>query len=188
MKPYDKSFLQRLQQRDDAAFTTLYNDTVDTFFRYLKTTYFLQREEIDDIISSFYVKLRENLTRLDIKASLSWWMWTIFRNLVKDYFKAHSSLGFSELSKKWYTEEWESYEDTISSQEDIVDMFSLNRQYEKITAAIDALEGDYKEVIYLKYVEEKTYEEISIILSMSEQTVRQKVSRWLKKLKNSLSS
>lgn len=71
MKPYDKSFLQRLQQRDDAAFTTLYNDTVDTFFRYLKTTYFLQREEIDDIISSFYVKLRENLTRLDIKASLS---------------------------------------------------------------------------------------------------------------------
>lgn len=56
-------------------------------------------------------------------------------------------------------------------------MFSLNRQYEKITAAIDALEGDYKEVIYLKYVEEKTYEEISIILSMSEQTVRQKVSR-----------
>jgi len=188
MKTYDKSFLQRLQQRDDAAFTTLYNETVDTFFRYLKTTYFLQREEIDDIISSFYVKLWENLKRLDVKASLSGWMWTIFRNLVKDYFKAHSSLNFSQLSSWRWNEEWETFEDTISSDEDIAELFSTNRHYEKITSAIEQLEWDYKEVIYLKYVEEKSYEEIATMLHMSEQTVRQKVSRWLKKVKNSLSS
>lgn len=100
MKPYDKQFLQRLQRREETAFTILYNDTVDTFFRYLKTTYFLSDSEIDDLISSFYVKLWENLKRLDANASLSGWMRTIFRNLVKDYFKAHSSLSFSEMSWK----------------------------------------------------------------------------------------
>lgn len=65
MRSYDKSFLKKLQQRDDAAFTVLYNDTVDIFFRYLKVTYFLDNAEIDDILSAFYVKLRENLKRLD---------------------------------------------------------------------------------------------------------------------------
>jgi len=66
MKSYDKSFLKRLQQRDDAAFTVLYNDTVDIFFRYLKVTYFLDNAEIDDILSTYYVKLRGTLKRLDI--------------------------------------------------------------------------------------------------------------------------
>lgn len=98
MKPYEKSFLQKLQQRDDTAFTTLYNDTVDTFYRYLKTTYFLQDGEIDDIISSFYVKLWENLKRFNPEVSLSGWMWTIFRNLTKDYFKSHKAVHFSQMS------------------------------------------------------------------------------------------
>lgn len=65
MKSYDKDFLQRLQQRDEAAFSTLYNDTVDMFFRYLKATYFLSDSEIDDLLSSFYVKVWNNLKRLD---------------------------------------------------------------------------------------------------------------------------
>ncbi len=65
MKSYDTQFLKKLQLRDSAAFTELYNDTVDSFFRYLKSTYFLGDAEIDDIISSFYVKLRENLKRLN---------------------------------------------------------------------------------------------------------------------------
>ena len=65
MKSYDKSFLKKLQQRDEAAFTVLYNDTVDIFFRYLKVTYFLVAAEIDDLLSAFYVKLWENLRRLD---------------------------------------------------------------------------------------------------------------------------
>ncbi len=98
MKQYDKAFLKKLQQREDTAFTILYNDTVDTFFRYLKTTYFLDESEIDDLISSFYVKLWENLKRLDVNASLSGWMRTIFKNLTKDYFKAHRATHFSQMS------------------------------------------------------------------------------------------
>lgn len=65
MKSYDKQFLKRLQQREETAFTILYNDTVDIFFRYLKVTYFLDNAEVDDILSTFYVKLWENLKRLD---------------------------------------------------------------------------------------------------------------------------
>ncbi len=185
MKSYDTSFLKRLQQREEAAFTILYNDTVDIFFRYLKVTYFLDNAEIDDILSTYYVKLRENLKRLDVKTGLSSWMRTIFKNLVKDNFKAHSSIHFSQM-RAWRDDDAEGYEDTLGWKDDVEQTLSTNREYDAIIAAIEKLEWDYKEVIYMKFVEEYSYEEIAKILKSSEQTIRQKVSRWLKKLKSLL--
>lgn len=139
MKSYDTSFLKKLQQRDDAAFSVLYNDTVDMFFRYLKVTYFLGDEEINDLLSSFYVKLWENLKRLDPKTGLSSWMWTIFKNLVKDNFKAHSSIHFSQMRIS-SDDSNDSYEDTIVSEEKINETLSINREYDAIIAAIESLE------------------------------------------------
>lgn len=103
-------------------------------------------------------------------------MRTIFKNLVKDNFKAHSSVHFSQMHVS-RQEEAESYEDGLSSEEDISEMFSISREYDTIVTAIDQLEGDYKEVIYFKFVEEKSYDEIAKILKSSEANVRQKVSR-----------
>ena len=185
MKTYDKQFLQKLQQRDDAAFTELYNDTVDTFFRYLKTSYFLSDGEINDIISTFYVKLWENLKRFKPDTWVSSWMRTIFKNLVKDNFKAHSSLNFSQMSARH--DEAETFEDWLISDENLSQEFSTSWEYDTIMQAIDKLEWEYKEVIFLKFVEEKWYDEIANIIWSSEANVRQKVSRGLKKLKVFLS-
>lgn len=121
MKPYGKEFLLRLQQRDESAFATLYNETADIFFRYLKATYFLDTAEIEDILSSFYVKLWQTLPRLKADASFSGRIRTIFKNLTKDYFKSHSSIHFSQMGT--YDEEATSFEDTISSEEDIMETF-----------------------------------------------------------------
>ena len=187
MKSYDIHFLQKLKQRNDAAFATLYNETVDMFFRYLKVTYFLGDAEIDDIISAFYVKLWENLKRLDTNTWLSARMRTIFKNGVKDYFKAHSPIHFSQMKSKGGREwEWEHFEDTLLSDENMSALWETQRQHDAILRWIESLEWDYKEVIYFKFVEEKSYDEIAKILKISEQTVRQKVSRWLKKLKSLL--
>lgn len=186
MKSYDKDFLKRLQQCEQAAFTTLYNDTVDMFFRYLKATYFLGDEEIDDLLSTFYVKVWNNLKRLDTNTGLSARMWTICKNLVKDYFKAHSSIHFSQMSSPHY-EEGDSFEDGLLSEENITDLFQTNRDYAEIISAMEKLTGDYKEVLYLKFVEDYSYEEIANTLSTSEQNIRQRVSRGLKKLKTLLS-
>ncbi len=56
-------------------------------------------------------------------------------------------------------------------------MFSVNRDYDTILQAIDKLDGEYKEVIFFKFVEEKSYDEIAKILKTSESNIRQKVSR-----------
>jgi len=60
--------------------------------------------------------------------------------------------------------------------------------YDKIITAIEKLEDKYKEVIYMKFVEEKSYDEISDILSTSNDNIRKRLSRAIKMLKDLLIS
>ena len=181
MKLYDKDFLLRLQQRDESAFTTLYNETADIFFRYLKATYFLDAAEIEDILSSFYVKLWNTLPRLKTDASFQARIRTIFKNLTKDYFKSHSAVHFSQIG--WYDEEGSSFEDMLWSKEDVAELFGQEREYNAIVDAISSLEGDYKDILFWRFIEEKSYEEMASLLWLSQENVRQKISRGVKKLK-----
>lgn len=63
----------------------------------------------------------------------------MFKNMVKDYFKAHSSIHFSQMHMS-AKEEAESYEDGLFSEENISEMFATNREYDAIIQAIDKLE------------------------------------------------
>jgi|GEM_PF-3843695 len=66
-------------------------------------------------------------------------MRTIFKNLVKDHFKAHKSIHFSQMhvSRK---EDSESYEDGLLSEENITEAFAASREQHTIMQAIDKLE------------------------------------------------
>ena len=56
----------------------------------------------------------------------------------------------------------------------------------EIQAVVDALEPKYRDVIVLKFFEEKSYEEISDILQMPEGTVATLINRAKKKMKSIL--
>ena len=64
---FETAFLLLLIQQDESAFNTFYLKTVDIFFRYLKTNYFLDQEECEDIIADFYVKFRNAVRNYDIE-------------------------------------------------------------------------------------------------------------------------
>jgi RNA polymerase sigma factor (sigma-70 family) len=70
--------------------------------------------------------------------------------------------------------------------EDDFDMFGLLESDFKINQIEDAmkkLDQESREIIYLKFIEEKDNIEIVEILGISNENVRQKISRSLKKLK-----
>ena len=85
--------------------------TVDIFFRYLKSNFFLSQEDAEDIIADFYVKFWTAVTKYDIDQSFSAYTWAILKNTVKDYFKKHKDLPFTELDTD--DEDSEKIEDTL---------------------------------------------------------------------------
>jgi RNA polymerase sigma factor (sigma-70 family) len=97
---FDKNFIEKLIKQDQQAFNEFYLKTVDVFFRYLNSYYFLDQETAEDIISDFYVKWRDVVKNFDKTQSFSGFIWTVFKNLVKDTLKKHSDTAFSNFDSE----------------------------------------------------------------------------------------
>jgi RNA polymerase sigma factor (sigma-70 family) len=99
---YSQEFIELLRRQDPKTFEKLYNETADQFFRYCKTYYFLEEDEIDDLIGDFYVKLWSILTTLKSDYNLQAFLRTMFKNSCKDYFKKRKErYGTGEQLQEW---------------------------------------------------------------------------------------
>lgn len=178
---FEQAFLLLLIQQDAGAYNTFYLQTVDVFFRYLQSNFFLSSEDSEDIIADFYVKFRNAVTKYDINQSFSAYVRTIFRNTLKDYFKKHKELSFSQLDGD--DEEGERFEDTLIEESEIAELLQQDFELEQIKAAMQELDALSREIIFLKYIEHKSNTEIEEQLLISQEVIRQRISRAFKKLR-----
>lgn len=181
---FETAFLLLLIQQDAGAFNTFYLKTVDIFFRYLKNNYFLEQEEVEDIIADFYVKIRNAISKYDIEQSFSAYTWTIFKNTVKDYFKKTKEIWFSDLDTP--NPEADSFEDSLVDESDFSDFLEQDFELDLIKKAMQELDATSREILFLKYIEDKSNAEIEDILQISQDLIRQRISRALKKLRTLL--
>lgn len=183
MKEYSWVFIKQLLHKDKNAFNQFYLDSVDMFFRYLKSNYFLSDEDTQDLLSTFYLKVWNALDAYNEKSAFKSWLWTILKNTAKDYFKQKKLYWFTDVQTGWE----EPFEDTISSdEENALDILEKDYAVQKIQSAMAQLEEKYKEIIFLKFVEEKTNEELVEVLWISYDNVRSRLSRAIKMLKSLL--
>ena len=166
---FERTFLLLLIQQDAWAFNTFYLKTVDIFFRYLQSSYFLSQQDCEDIIADFYVKFRNAVAKYDINQPFSAYVWTIFKNTLKDAFKKNKDLPFSLLD----SDDEEDYEAVL--QQDF--------ELEQIQSAMQELDALSREILFLKYIEHKSNTEIEDTLMISQDLIRQRISRALKKLR-----
>ncbi|MBU0626728.1 sigma-70 family RNA polymerase sigma factor [Patescibacteria group bacterium] len=124
------------------------------------------------------------MVRHDIKQSFSGYCWTIFKNTIKDYFKKNTDLPFTELESR--NEDNSSFEENIIDEEDLTEFLETDFKFEQIQKAMKELDDLSKDIVYRKFIEEKSYDEIGLLLNISQENIRQKVSRAIKQLKQLL--
>ena len=178
---FELQFKQLLIQQDELTFNEFYLQTVDIFFRYLKSNYFLTPEDSEDIIAEFYIKCRNGLPKYDITQNFSGYVWSIFKNNLKDFFKKKGDLAFSNITTEG---EVSQFEEQIESPEDFTEILETEFTFEQIQQTMYQLDEISQEILFLKFIEEKEYHEISNILNISQNSARQRCSRALKQLKN----
>jgi len=183
----DKNLIDGLLNKKKGAFTIFYNEIVNNFFSYLKSNYFFSNEEINDIIANTFVKIWNNLDSFDKeKWEFINWIWTILRNTTKDYLKKKKEKSFSDFEKNW--KEWTkiTIEESIEWNEDILETLEWDYKFKEIKKAIEILKEDEKELLFLRFTENKSFKEISYIINENEVNIRVKIHRIIKKLKNNL--
>ncbi len=131
-----------------------------------------------DLLQEIFVKTFVHLNDYDHSLQFSSWIYRIAHNETVSYFRKER-VRPSVVSR---VEDFFLFE-TIADDVALTDQKNQRYAIPEIKAAIDRLEPKYREVIVLKFFEEKSYEEISDILQIPQGTVATLVNRAKKKIK-----
>ena len=134
------------------------------------------QQDAVDLVQESFIKIYRQLGKFDGKGSFSSWMYRVAINHCMDEFR----------KKRFNMEQVEIREDDVKDfhhPEVIFLKKEKNRQLEKL---IGGLPEDERMILLLRYVNEQSYSEISEFMSLSLATVRNKLHRAKKKLRETI--
>ncbi len=158
------------------AFTRIYEENYTDLY-YYGIKFITSHEEVKDLIHDLFVKLWNNKSNLSKPLNIKAYLLRSLRALILDYIKIYKN-KFQESSIQ---------EDpdfiSISPEE----LFILNQTEQnnlrKLKEEIDKLPSRQKEAVYLHFIKEYSYKEVSQIMNINIQSARNFVFEALSKLK-----
>jgi RNA polymerase sigma-70 factor, ECF subfamily len=181
-----------LTQKTDTELVVLTLEAADNFvflmkryegrlLAYIKRLSSISNEEAEDILQEVFIKVYQNLNDFNPKMKFSSWIYRITHNEVISRFR--------KTKARPQSISWDASEELFNK---IADDFNIEHQVnreiigDKIKKTLNQLEEKYREVIVLKYFEDKDYKEISDILKKPSGTVATLLNRAKKQLKELL--
>lgn len=136
------------------------------------------KEDVEDTLQDVFISAYKNLNAFDQNLKFSSWIYRIAHNKVISHFRKITA------RPKTMTYEGDSQLlNVLASDLDIAR--DLERKYtgEEVKSILETLDEKYKEVLVLKFLEEKDYKEISDILEKPMGTVATLINRAKKQFK-----
>ncbi|MDX9893687.1 MAG: RNA polymerase sigma factor [Patescibacteria group bacterium] len=135
-------------------------------------------QDAQDLLQEIFIKVYQNLNDYDPELKFSSWIYRITRNHVISHYRKNKNkpqvLPF-ELEQDLF--------ETLAADFDLGQTVETKLTRERIFAALDKLKPKYREVIVLRYFEEKSYDEISDIIKKPTGTVGTMINRAKKQFK-----
>ena len=149
--------------------------------RYIQRISNYSPEDINDLLQDIFIKVYKNLNGFDQDLKFSSWIYRI----------AHNELISSYRKKKRRPEYFPGEENDLALNNIIVDNDIAKEVDSKVTKenilkVINKIDEKYKEVLILKYFEDKDYKEISDILKKPIGTVSTLINRAKKEFRKEL--
>jgi len=146
--------------------------------RYIRRITNIHDEEIEDLLQDVFISVYQNINSYDFDLSFSSWIYRIAHNKTINYWKKNKnnldSLPFEDNLV---------FIEKVFRTESFVKEFEAEEKRQKILEALNNLDKKYSEVLYLKFVEDKDYKEISDILEKPMGTIATLINRGKKALK-----
>lgn len=150
-------------------------------------THYIQRisssskEDAEDILQEVFISVYKNLNDFDDSLKFSSWIYRITHNKTISAWRKLKS-----RPKTISTDEENDLFNIIPSGEDILGDLEKKYNAEKMRKTLDKLDKKYKEVLVLKFLEDKDYKEISDILKKPLGTIATLISRAKAKLRDEM--
>lgn len=141
------------------------------------------RDEAEDLLQDVFIKAYRNLKSYDAERKFSSWIYRIAHNEAVNHIKRRSLKRFIPWEDVTATKD---KLEMSSAEEDAQSSWIRKETSQEVDQAINRLPFKYKQVLVLRYYSDKSYEEISAILSRPVNTVGTLINRAKKKLAEEL--
>ena len=159
-------------------FTEIYNQESDAIFRFCLIRV-SDREKALDLTQETFVRLWNHMTSKKEITNQKAFLFTIARNLVIDWYKKTKSISLESLED----EEGNPLE---VADENSFKQIEFDAEVKRAFLLINNLPPQYREVVYLRFVEDFTPSEIAEILGLSSNAVSIRLTRGVEALRKLL--
>lgn len=165
----DQILIARAKKGDKNAVATLYRRYVDQITRYV--SYRIGDEAaVEDVVGNIFLKMVEQLPRFRwTGAPFEAWLYRIASGHVADFYrkqKLHAQLP----------------EDLSSQQPSLEVAVQEKQEFENLRNMLATLKDDYQTVLILRFIEQRSHEEVALIMGKSAGAVMTLQHRALKRL------
>lgn len=165
------ALIESFQAGDEFAFVGLYNRFKGPVYSFCYKM-LLDSDAAEDVMQETFLRIYENRERLLKTSAFKSWLFTIARN---------QCLNSIRRSGKHISLSNDSHE-VVSSQDTPVLEMEKSEQIRIVTAFLESLKPDYREVIILREYQNLTYEEIAAITRTTVSAVKSRLFKARKKL------
>lgn len=159
----------RFVEGDDKAYAELYNLYIDDLFAY-GMHFTPDRESVKDCIQEVFISLYNNRSKKRKVGNIKCYLFTSLKNELFDLFKKSVEYYQIETIEPVFTVGY-SVEDLFVKTE--IDQYNTA----KVKEVLQSLTPRQNEVLYYRYVEEMSYDEIGELMQMNYQSVRNLIHR-----------
>lgn len=146
--------------------------------RYILRLSNVRYEEAEDILQEVFIKVYHNLNSFDKKLKFSSWIYRITHNQVISNFRK-----IKARPQSIDLENSEEIVQKIASDLDLDNQTELIYLREKINPVLQKIDPKYRDILILRFWEDKSYQEISDILKKPAGTVAAMINRAKKQIK-----
>lgn len=172
--------LIKLSNEDPQYFRYIVERYQGRIFHYLKRISYFSNEDVEDMVQEVFIKVYRSMNDFESTDKFSSLIYRIAHNHLIDRIRRSNS----RVNENFF--ENEDAVQLVKSEISLEKDFASQEAVEKIKLAISRLPENYREVLILKFLEEKKIEEIVDILRKPQGTVATLLRRGREMLKSEL--
>lgn len=162
-------FWEKIREGDEWAFQKLYDDYSDLLFGYgMKIT--ANEDFVSNTIQSLFIYIYDKRKNLSTPKNISSYLCVSLRRMMLADLKKSRSSDIRSIDT--FRHDSYNFELEIDAQEAMIKAEISQEQVEALQKGLDNMSDKQREILYLKYYKDMSAEEISEILKIKVQTVR----------------
>lgn len=169
-----------MEPNNKQQFEEIYEREVNSLFRYC-TLRVGVRSQAMDIVQDVFIELWQIYQKGEVVNNPRALLFTILRNRIIDWYRKKKALSLDSMMERHDDEQ--SFEPRDQKAEDNI---MISAESKRALEAINSLDESYREVLYLRLIEDLSPEEIGSILKINTNTVSVRITRGLEKLRKKL--